>query len=393
MLILSPVAPLWSFSPDEDLTARAAILMDSGTGKILYQKDPDLRLPPASTTKIVTAILTLESGRSLKELLKVSKAATRVPASKLYLRPGQTLTIEDLLYGILLASANDASMVLAEGIGGSVEHFAELMTKRANEIGAVNSHFTNPHGLTAPDHYSTARDLALLFRYAMKNATFREIVQTKMSSVSSNTLVRKKTVARRIAVRNHNRLLWNFDGAIGGKTGYTLAAQKCFVGAVQRNGVTLIVSVLGSRDQWGDTRKLLEYGFDNYQTLKAGTAPAVRDLPGEQASIRAGRLSALVVTPQDEKLQAADGYVLQVGAFRERGRAESLSRQIVEDGYNAFIEEAPLTQGETAYRVRVGPYTELLQAQESAQALSKRSGYQVLILPVSTAPEDRGNPS
>ncbi|MGE5305943.1 MAG: SPOR domain-containing protein [Alphaproteobacteria bacterium] len=393
MLILSPVAPLWSFSPDEDLTARAAILIDSGTGKILYQKDPDLRLPPASTTKIVTAILTLESGRSLKELLKVSKAATRVPASKLYLRPGQTLTIEDLLYGILLASANDASMVLAEGIGGSVEHFAELMTKRANEIGAVNSHFTNPHGLTAPDHYSTARDLALLFRYAMKNATFREIVQTKMSSVSSNTLVRKKTVARRIAVRNHNRLLWNFDGAIGGKTGYTLAAQKCFVGAVQRNGVTLIVSVLGSRDQWGDTKKLLEYGFDNYQTLKAGTAPAVRDLPGEQASIRAGRLSALVVTPQDEKLQAADGYVLQVGAFRERGRAESLSRQIVEEGYNAFIEEAPLTQGETAYRVRVGPYTELLQAQESAQELSKRSGYQVLILPVSTVPEDRGNPS
>jgi D-alanyl-D-alanine carboxypeptidase (penicillin-binding protein 5/6) len=352
-----------------------------------------LRLPPASTTKIVTAILTLESGRSLKEMLTVSKTATRVPASKLYLRPGQTLTIQDLLYGILLASANDASMVLAEGIGGSVEHFAELMTKRANELGAVNSHFANPHGLTASDHYSTARDLALLFRYAMKNATFREIVQTKISSVSSNTLVRKKTVARRISVRNHNRLLWNFDGAIGGKTGYTLAAQKCFVGAVQRNGVTLIVSILGSRDQWGDTRKLLEYGFDNYQTLKAGAPPAVRDVPGEQASMRSGRLSALVVTPQDEKLQAADGYVLQVGAFRERGRAESLSREIVDEGYNAFIEEVPLNEGEMAYRVRVGPYTELLQAQESAQALSKRSGYQVLILPVLTAPEEKGKPS
>jgi D-alanyl-D-alanine carboxypeptidase len=283
--------------------------------------------------------------------------------------------------------------MLAEGIGGSVEHFAELMTKRANEIGAVNSHFTNPHGLTAPDHYSTARDLALVFRYAMKNATFREIVQTKISSVSSNTLVRKKTVARRISVRNHNRLLWNFDGAIGGKTGYTLAAQKCFVGAVQRNGATLIVSILGSRDQWGDTKKLLEYGFDNYQTLKAGTPPAVRDTPGEQASMRSQTLSALVVTPQDEKLKATDGYVLQVGAFRERGRAESLSRQIVQEGFNAFIEEAPLNQGETTYRVRVGPYTELLQAQESAQALSSRNGYQVLILPVSTAAEEKGNPS
>ena len=392
-MILLPVAPLWSFFPDQDLTARAAILVDASTGNILYQKDPDLRLPPASTTKIVTAILTLESGRSLKELLTVSKAATRVPASKLYLRPGQTLTIDDLLYGLLLSSANDASMVLAEGIGGSVEHFAELMTRKANEIGAINSHFTNPHGLTAPDHYSTARDLALLFRYAMKNATFREIVQTKISSVSSNTLVRKKAVVRRISVRNHNRLLWNFDGALGGKTGYTLAAQKCFVGAVERNGVTIIVSILGSRDQWGDTQKLLEYGFDNYQTLKAGTPSTVREPSSEQAGMRSERLSALIVTPQDEKLKVADGYVLQVGAFRERGRAESLSRQIVEKGFNAFIEETPLNQGERAYRVRVGPYTELLQAQESAQELSNRSGYQVLILPVATTSEEKGKQS
>jgi serine-type D-Ala-D-Ala carboxypeptidase (penicillin-binding protein 5/6) len=393
LLILFPVASLWSFSPDEDLTARAAILIDSSTGKILYQKEPDLRLPPASTTKIVTAILTLESGRNLRDLLTVSKAATRVPASKLYLRPGQTLTIEDLLYGLLLSSANDASVVLAEGIGGSVDHFAEMMTKKANEIGATNSHFTNPHGLTAPDHYSTARDLALLFRYAMKNATFREVVQTKISSVSSNTLVRKRTIARRISVRNHNRLLWSFDGALGGKTGYTLAAQKCFVGAVQRDGVTLIVSILGSRDQWGDTRKLLEYGFDNYQTLKAGTQPGPKDATGEQATVRSDKISALIVTPQDDELKLADGYVLQVGAFRDRGRAESLSKQIGEKGFNAFVEEAPLNQGEMAYRVRVGPYTELLQAQESAQELLARSGYRALILPVPTTLREKGDRS
>ena len=347
---------------------------------MLYQKDADLRLPPASTTKIVTAILTLESGRGLKDLLTVSKAATRVPASKLYLRPGQTLTIEDLLYGILLSSANDASVVLAEGIGGSVENFAELMTKKAHEIGAVNSHFTNPHGLTATDHYSTARDLALLFRYAMKNPTFREIVQTKISSVSSNTVVRKKTVARRISVRNHNRLLWNFDGALGGKTGYTLAAQKCFVGAVQRNGATIIVAILGSRDQWGDTRKLLEYGFDNYQNLKV-PPPTMRDSSAEQAAVQPQRLSALGATSQDAKLTSVDGYVLQVGAFRERSRAESLSRKMVEKGFSAFIEEAPLNQAEMAYRVRIGPYAKLLQAQERAQELSLGSGYQVLILP------------
>ena len=392
LLLLFPVASLWSFSPDEDLTARAAILIDSSTGQVLYQKEPDLRLPPASTTKIVTAIVTLESGRSLRDLLTVSKTATRVPASKLYLRPGQTLTIQDLLYGLLLSSANDAAVVLAEGIGGSIDHFAQMMTKKANEIGANNSHFTNPHGLTAPDHYSTARDLALLFRYAMKNPTFREIVQTKMSSVTSRTRLRKRVIARRISVRNHNRLLWNFDGAIGGKTGYTFAAQKCFVGAVQRNGVTMIVSILGSRDLWGDTRELLEYGFDHYPTLKGETGPRPKDASREQAAIPSDTLSALMVTPQDDERKLSDGYVLQVGAFRERGRAESLSKQIGEMGFDAFVEEV-LSQGETTYRVRVGPYTKLSQAQESAHELLTRRGYRALILPVPTTLREKGDRS
>ena len=172
LFFTTPVDSTWAFAPDEDLTARAAVLMDAATGKILYQKEPDLRLPPASTTKVMTAILTLESGRSFQETLPVSKEATRVPASKLYLQPGQSLSIQELLYGIMLASANDASMVLAEGIAGSVERFAELMTKKAHDIGATNSNFTNPHGLTAADHYSSAKDLAIIFRYAMKNADF-----------------------------------------------------------------------------------------------------------------------------------------------------------------------------------------------------------------------------
>jgi D-alanyl-D-alanine carboxypeptidase (penicillin-binding protein 5/6) len=384
-LLLSPVSLslVWSFSPDEDLTARAAVLMDAATGKILYQKDADLRLPPASTTKVATAILTLESGRKLSERLTVSKTATRVPASKLYLRPGQTLTIEDLLYAILLASANDASMVLAEGIGGSVEHFADMMTKKAHEIGANNSHFTNPHGLTAPDHYSTARDLAILFRYALRNPTFREVIQTKISSVNSSTMVRKKTVARRISVRNHNRLLWNFDGAIGGKTGYTLAAQKCFVGAVIRNGVTLIVSILGARDQWGDTKKLLEYGFDNYPLLKAGGVQTPsRGNSSEQVGVRPEGVSALVATPQQEsEFKSADGYFLQIGSFRERDRAESLLKQFLDEGFDGFVERTPLSQGQTAYRVRIGPYSGLLEAREAAQKIFDNSGLQALVLP------------
>jgi serine-type D-Ala-D-Ala carboxypeptidase (penicillin-binding protein 5/6) len=388
------VSSVWSFSPDEDLTARAAVLMDAATGKILYQKDADLRLPPASTTKVITAILALESGRKLSDSLTVSKSATRVPASKLYLRPGQSLTIEDLLYGILLASANDASMVLAEGLSGSVERFTELMTKRAHELGATNSHFTNPHGLTAPDHYSTARDLAVLFRYAMKNATFRQIVQTKISSVNSAAAVRRKAVVRRVSVRNHNRLLWNFDGAIGGKTGYTHAAQKCFVGAVVRNGVTLIVSILGARDQWGDTKKLLEYGFDRYLTLKAGTEPSHRARPTEQASVRPAGVSALLVTPQERQESiAADGYVVQIGSFRERDRAESLAKQFIEKGFEAFVETASVDKDQTAYRVRVGPYSELREAQATAQRIFDKSGQPALIMPAQASGSSGAQPN
>jgi D-alanyl-D-alanine carboxypeptidase (penicillin-binding protein 5/6) len=395
LIIFTSTDSVWSFSPDEELTARAALLMDAGTGRVLYQKEADLRLPPASTTKIVTAILALESGRKLTESLTVSKEATRVPASKLYLRQGQSVSIEELLYGIMLASANDASVVLAEGVAGSVERFGELMTKKAHDVGATNSHFTNPHGLTAPDHYSTAKDLAVLFRYAMKNPTFREIVQTKFSSVSTTALVRKKVVPRRISVRNHNRLLWGFDGAIGGKTGYTHAAQKCFVGAVQRNGTTLIVSILGARDQWGDTKRLLEYGFDNYDALKAPSLPASRAAPADQpVGVRNDRVPAVVAMSQENhRPRLTEGYILQVAAFREKDRAESLSRQISEKGFDVFVEQTMVNRNETTYRVRVGPYAELVTAQETAQEILTKSGHRVLILPFQAPRSEQRDPS
>jgi D-alanyl-D-alanine carboxypeptidase len=214
----------------------------------------------------------------------------------------------------------------------------------------------------------------------MKNPMFREIVQTRMSSVSSNSVIRKKVVARRISVRNHNRLLWNFDGAIGGKTGYTVAAQKCFVGAVQRNGVTLIVSILGAHDQWGDTKRLLEYGFDNYDALKPITqakAPV-----GQTTALRPPSVSALVAAPQsDAKVKGQDGYFLQIGAFRERDRAESLMKQIADKGFTAFIEQASTGQGLITYRVRTGPFSDPIEAQEMAGTILGRSGQQFVIVP------------
>ena len=383
----------WPAFPEEGLSARAAVLLDAATGEILFQREPDLLLPPASTTKIITALVVLESGRPLTESLTVSKTAARVPSSKLYLRPGQTMSIHDLLYALLLSSANDAGMVLAEGIGGSVERFAEMMTRKAHDISATNSHFANPHGLTAPDHYSTARDMALIFDYALKNPAFREIVQTKTSSVSS--MAAGKTVrARQIPIRNHNRMLWDFAGAIGGKTGYTLAAQRCFVGAAARNGATVIVSMLGSRDLWGESRKLLEYGLQNYEILKVASAGSGLSHANGQSARQAEKPSSALFSLDDErKVQSSLGYVLQIASFRERDRADSLQKLIVASGRQASVEPAPLPSGETTYRVRVGPYSKLVEAQEAAREIENKSGFRAIIFPAGSANQPGENPS
>jgi D-alanyl-D-alanine carboxypeptidase len=370
------------------------VLVDAGSGQIFFERDSDLPLPPASTTKILTALVVLESGRPLSETLTVSKNATYVPSSKLFLRPGQMMTIRDLLYALLLSSANDASLVLAEGIGGTVERFAEMMTLKARDLGATNSRFTNPHGLTAPGHYSTARDMALIFNYALKNSTFREIVQTKSSVVASITAAGRAARVRKIVVQNHNRLLWNFDGALGGKTGYTLAAQRCFVGSAARNGAMLTVSLLGSRNLWGDTRKLLEYGLQNYETLKLAAAEGGSYLAnGHAATQPESSSSSLFSAAEAQSLKSPLGYILQVGSFRDRDRAESLQKTIRAGGLQAFVESWALNSGEITYRVRVGPYPQLGQAQEAARDIENRAGHRAIIVPASPVSPPSERPS
>lgn len=355
--------------------------MDAATGEILFQREPDESLPPASTTKIVTALVVLESGRGLTEMLTVSKTATHVPSSKLYLRPGQKMSIRDLLYALLLTSANDAGMVLAEAIGGTVERFGEMMTKKAQDIGALNSRFVNPHGLTAENHYSTARDLAIIFRYALGNPTLREILQTKASAVSS-VPVGRNVKPRQMMVRSHNRMLWNFQGALGGKTGYTLAAQKCFVGAAARNGATVIISMLGSHDLWGDSTKLLGYGLDNYEALKIAGAQNAGAYRNGQAAAPAERATSVFFTPDEQRrMPSSAGYMLQIASFRERERAESLQRTIAAGGLPTLVEPAAVAGGETTYRVRVGPYAKLAEAQEVAREIESKNGLRAIILP------------
>lgn len=353
--------------------------MDAGTGQVLYERRPDRHLPPASTTKIVTAIVALEK-RKLQDRLRVTRSATRVSRLRMGLRRGQTITVQDLLYGALLYSANDAAMVLAEGIAGSVPDFAKMMTLKAHMIGAKNSHFVNPHGLTARGHYSTARDMALIFNYAMGNPDFQKIVQTKRTSVHAISSGKRKRV-KRIPLRNKNRLLWNFDGAIGGKTGYTRAARRCFVGGASRDGVTLIVSVLGSRNLWGDTRRLLEYGFRKHNSLADVSVVSPPSPRAEQViPSQENHPPAVLSLTEESRNHASYGYFLQIGSFREKDRAESLQKRIILEGYRAFLEHTPLNGEATTYRVKVGPYRHLIQAEKAARQIESRKGFKAIVL-------------
>ena len=259
---------------------------------------------------------------------------------------------------------------------------------KAREIGAKNSQFVNPHGLTAPGHYSTARDMAILFNYAIKHPEFRKMVQAKTSSVSLVSTAGKAKTARvrHLTLRSHNRLLWNFDGAIGGKTGYTYAAQKTFVGGASRNGVTLIVSIMGSRNLWGDTKKLLDYGFKNHETARVASAgPLLSPSNGHSVSQQERPSSPLLSWEEEQRLRSGSGYILQIASFRERERAESIQKSIVEEGHPAYLEEAPLDNGETTYRVRVGPYSQLVHAQEAAREIESKSGFRAIIVPFPSA--------
>jgi len=255
------------------ITARAAIVLDAATGAILWQRDADRQLPPASTTKIMTTLLALESGR-LDRSFAVSPVAAAQAPSKLGLRAGQRVELEDLTYALMLKSANDAAVVVAEGMGGSVSQFAEAMNERAREIGATNTQFHNPHGLPDPDHLTTAHDMALILRHALTVPGFREVAAT-----SGKTIQVEDTKIRPMALHSKNRLLAGYFVPVLGKTGYTRAAGRCFAGAAELNGRRVITVVFGATDMWGDTRRLMEFGFSSFED----TAPAVQ-LALEQAS-------------------------------------------------------------------------------------------------------------
>ncbi|NMB46194.1 MAG: D-alanyl-D-alanine carboxypeptidase [Firmicutes bacterium] len=240
------------------ITATNAILLEAATGTVLFAKNEHVRRPPASTTKILTALLTLEEG-NLADIVTISQRAANIRGSSARIHPRQRIPLGDLLHGLLLPSGNDAAIAIAEHLAGSEAEFVKKMNSRARELGAVNSHFANPHGLDHPSHYSTAFDLAMITRVAMLYSQFGETVSKLQYDASFD--------GARWSWYNTNRLLLSFEGAEGVKTGTTGGAGYCLVAAASRDGRRLVSVVLNSRNRWNDAARLLEYGFQEFHLL------------------------------------------------------------------------------------------------------------------------------
>ena len=270
---------------EPEITAQSAIIVEASTGRVIWEKNADARMYPASMTKMMTGILALEQ-MNLRSQIVMSPAAAYTESSPLGVLPGETIRTDELLNGMLLESDNGAAVALAESMAGSVSSFANIMNGKAEELGMKDSHFVNPNGLTAEGHYSTARDMAKLARYAMQNQAFRDIVKQEQRTIYWTSPGNKTFRAH-----NTNKLLGKYEGMTGIKTGWTNAAGGCLATGAQRNGVELIVVLMKADtpdDRFTDGAKLLDYGFEHVKMAKGPAKEKVRHKVwvkgGEQAT-------------------------------------------------------------------------------------------------------------
>ncbi len=272
------------------LSAQRAAVMDAATGRLLFSKNADQRSLIASTTKIMTALLICEKCNVLDQM-RIPKEAVGVEGSSMYLQEGEKLTLQELLYGLMLSSGNDAAVALALYCSGSIEEFANQMNDKARSLGMTQTHFVNPNGLDAENHYSTARDLAILASYAMENPIFSKTVSTKTITIGQRSL------------RNHNKLLWRYPGADGVKTGFTRAAGRILVSSATKNRRRLVAVTINAPDDWNDHARLLDDGFSKYnlqRIVTMGDCVGYRELVGGDAE----RVCVL----------AAENYVYSIAA-------------------------------------------------------------------------------
>jgi len=276
-------------------SARSMILMEESTETILIDINCNKVLPMASTTKIMTALVVLENA-DLNANVVIPAQACGVEGSSMYLIAGETLSVRDLLYGLMLTSGNDAAVALAIHVGGSEQRFVEMMNERAASLGLHDTNFANPSGLPDDSHYTTARELAIITAHALENNTFREIVSSESAKVPYNNNPNRRTL------KNHNKLLYMYDSTIGVKTGFTKKAGRCLVSAAQRDGVTLICVTLNDGDDWNDHMSAFDYGFSKARRISLANA---------------GEISVELHTPDGAAVTAVNKNDLSVVVFEE----------------------------------------------------------------------------
>ena len=291
------------------LYATSAVAVDVGSGRVLFSKEADRKIYPASTTKVMTAILALEN-LDLDQVVTVSKNVM-VGESSIYLQEGESITVRDLMYGLLLKSGNDAGVALAEAVAGSVDAFADMMNARAEELGCTNTHFTTPHGLPDPNHYTTAEDYYKVFLEAIQNETFLEIIQTPEYTIHAT---KPDGTVRNYSFDNGNRMLpgtedeFSYEYMVGGKTGFTNAAQSAFVSLSEKDGLQVATVVFGSTTEgkWIDTRHLADYVFAAYSALPFSeiysSHPFTAEVSGAQDPDNA-TLTLNLANPDDPQIQ------------------------------------------------------------------------------------------
>lgn len=321
------------------ISAECAILIDGETGRVLYEKQAEEKSLIASTTKIMTALVICEQTNVL-DRVKIPKEAVGIEGSSMYLKEGEVLTVQELLYGLMLQSGNDAAVALAIYCGGTVEGFTELMNDKAHRLGMTQSHFANPNGLDSPGNYSTARDMALLTAYAMQNPIFAQTVSTKTITIGERCL------------RNHNKLLWQLEGANGVKTGYTKAAGRILISSVTRMGRQLIAVTFNDPNDWQDHKDLIEDGFSRFtvqQLIHQGQTLGQLELAGGQEE------SVDLIAAEDFSYSLAQGERVTI-SLPEAGFAYAPVAEGEEAGFahilvdGTAVAKVPLVYGKTIER-------------------------------------------
>ena len=274
------------------LSAKAAVLIDAFTGRVLINKNAEERHYPASITKIMTLIIAIERG-NIHDVVTISEDIPKTEGSSIYLETGQTIALIDLMYGMMLQSGNDATMAVADHLSGSMVNFVKLMNEKAAALGCTNTHFVNPNGLPDEQHYSTASDMAHIAAYGYRYQLFEKIVSTEKYEIF-NTIRNDYQ-----ALFNENKMLWRYDGCNGVKTGYTDVAGHTLTVGAKRNGIQLIAVVMDADEKWADTAKMLDYGFDLLEPkllfAEAKEFGRVRIKNGESISVAAILQNAVVL--------------------------------------------------------------------------------------------------